>query len=478
MKRIRSLMNEWPPKAETVGEFKMHICLFLLGSVSLTSFFNKSDDEESKEERRFVRSEAVKTREICTDLIGVVAKSNPELVRDVLTFKTSRSKEHVKYNMNRMKLLSTSPDKTENLLIKAESLVEASMNADNATRLDSESTNEELRVVFVSKLLAAKLLVREMNSETDPDNLEELVDMSVQLCPLLVETYVSYQIYLPRKLTKFLYQCRDDYDFVLYDVMSRAVSRARRLIWISRRERATIALQFGSRVIGWQIPIFALSVILSLGCGLCAASHLRYHSSIASLARQVFDVTKRKQGRKAGQGFFSKASDVISAMILMKVMELTLQLIRNRVNESGQNRLTLRLKRELFAAVLRQDIEWFESGISSSSSSSHRTSNIKSQRAAEAKRLVEMVDTIVPRLLNVPTNTIESLARVVSSAWILYRTSPKMLFLLCFALPAKTCLESFLEHAENAVERTVVVRDNSFYLHSFAHLHTHIYTYT
>ena len=94
-----------------------------------------------------------------------------------------------------------------------------------------------------------------------------------------------------------------------------------------------------------------------------------------------------------------------------------------------------------------------------------------SQRAAEAKRLTDTVDTIVPRLLNVPTNTIESLARVLSSTWILYRTSPKMLLLLCVALPAKTCLEAFLEHTENAVERTVIVRSCSCWTSFFVCVH-------
>ena len=67
------------------------------------------------------------------------------------------------------------------------------MNADNATRMDRNATNEERRVVFVTKLLAAKLLAVEMERETDPDNLEELVEMSVQLCPLMIETYVPYE---------------------------------------------------------------------------------------------------------------------------------------------------------------------------------------------------------------------------------------------------------------------------------------------
>ena len=102
-----------------------------------------------------------------------------------------------------------------------------------------------------------------------------------------------------------------------------------------------------------------------------------------------------------------------------------------------------------------------------------------SQRAAEAKRLTDTVDTIVPRLLNVPTNTIESLARVLSSTWILYRTSPKMLLLLCVALPAKTCLEAFLEHTENAVERTVIVRSCACWTSKFLCVHTlHSILYT
>ena len=292
-------------------------------------------------------------RDICTDLIDLLAKSNPELVRDVL--RCNSEKPHEMYNLNRMKILSDATSFSEDSM-KAESLVEASLNADNATRMDRNATKEERRVVFVTKLLAAKLLAVEMERETDPDNLEELVEMSVQLCPLMIETYVPYQKYLPRVLIRVLYQCRDENDFVLRDVMSRAVSRARKLIWTSRRQRAAIAFQFGSRVLGWQIPYFCLSVILSLSCGLCAASHLRYHSSIASLARKVFDT----RGGTRGGHFLSQASDLVIAMVLMKVTELTLQLIRNRVNESSQSRLLLRLKRELFAAVLRQDITWFD----------------------------------------------------------------------------------------------------------------------
>ena len=379
---------EWPPRPDLVRKYRFYVFMSLCGSVLLT-FVSKRKSERASAEARWIRSNGFKMREICTDLIDLIAQSNPKLVRDVLT--RNCNKAHEVYNLNRMKILSVPSSSDDSESIKAESLVEASLNADNATRLDRNATSTERRVVCVSKLIAARLLAAEMERETDPDNLEELVDMSAQLCPLMIETYVPYQTYLPRFLLRLLYQCRDENDFALRDVMSRAVSRARKLIWRSRQQRATIAFQFGSRVLGWQIPYFCLSILLSLACGLCASSHLRYYSSIASLAQKVFDTSGPRGGMRS---FLGKASDLITAMILMKVMELTLQLIRNRVNESGQSRLLLRLKRELFAAVLRQDIQWFEN---KSVGRSGGTSN----RASEAKRLTDTVDTIVPRLLNV-----------------------------------------------------------------------------
>ena len=90
-------------------------------------------------------------REICTDLIDLLAKSNSKLVRDVL--RCNSEKPHEMYNLNRMKILSDATSFSEDSM-KAESLVEASLNADNATRMDRNATKEERRVVFVTKLLA------------------------------------------------------------------------------------------------------------------------------------------------------------------------------------------------------------------------------------------------------------------------------------------------------------------------------------
>ena len=70
---------EWPPRPDLVRKYRFYVFMSLCGSVLLT-FVSKRKSERASAEARWIRSNGFKMREICTDLIDLIAQSNPKLV--------------------------------------------------------------------------------------------------------------------------------------------------------------------------------------------------------------------------------------------------------------------------------------------------------------------------------------------------------------------------------------------------------------
>eukprot|EP00939_MAST-03C_sp_MAST-3C-sp1_P000278 g278.t1 len=329
-------------------------------------------------------------------------------------------------------------------------------------------------VLALSKIVAAKLLAADLTSSARNlrrgsfdaltiSNVEDNIEAALQLCPELEYSPLSIARAVIRLLRSFSKgESRSlDLDRVLRSELEESVTKVRSDLRRRKFREIAQSIAFVVRISRWQLPLVGLSVVLSTFCGLAAASRLHYHAAVATAARRAFESAQhRRPSSSLGSGTTTTIASAVVAMLVMSAVELLLGALRDCVVENGQTRLVLRLKREIFAAVLRQDIEWFDSGGAAAVGGATSSTNC-CRRAMDAKMLADTAEHVIPRLLDVPTNTIESFARVASSAVILYRTSPHLLVLVAIVLPLKSAFEAALDAAEDHVEQMTVEAETS-----------------
>jgi ABC-type multidrug transport system fused ATPase/permease subunit len=126
-------------------------------------------------------------------------------------------------------------------------------------------------------------------------------------------------------------------------------------------------------------------------------------------------------------------------LLLSNSVTATHQVTKERLNRLGQAEFSRTLKTELFAKVMEQDVTFFEQ------TDVYRT-----------KFLVDQSDVACRMALDFPTNALESLTRLVSTCFLLYRRSPELSLAMAVLVPLRLAANSLLGRIRNRMELRAV----------------------
>lgn len=162
-----------------------------------------------------------------------------------------------------------------------------------------------------------------------------------------------------------------------------------------------------------ELPMILISTLLSVYSGTLDATRFYLRGEVISKA-----ITSTGQLGK-----------LVKRLLWLEVLCVLVSVLKERAQTIGKRKFVQNLKTDLFAALVSQDLAYFERA-----------------DMFELRQLIGNSDTVCTSLLSAPTNHLESLARIGSSLMLLSRQSPKLLgVLFALALPTKHLLTNWLE---------------------------------
>ncbi|CAJ1334172.1 unnamed protein product [Effrenium voratum] len=174
------------------------------------------------------------------------------------------------------------------------------------------------------------------------------------------------------------------------------------------------------------LPFMGLASLLSMVLGAFSAIRFHYQAAVINLAKDA--VT----GSKAA----SSIEETVGAMLVSEAIVQLADFARARLTLLGKSKVVQELKVALFAALLRQDLDYLEQ------------CDLWQLRAT-----IGSTGTIVSQVVDFPAILVEALARLLAAVLALGRQNGRLAAFLGVMLPLRLLLSQLLQHLENQLQR-------------------------
>lgn len=219
-------------------------------------------------------------------------------------------------------------------------------------------------------------------------------------------------------------------------VLGLVVAKTRRVLSLRRYSQLVKAFRLMEESAS-QVPLMAVSGLLSIAHGAVEALRVHYMSAVFSEAMKKVGLEKGK-----GEALVQKGGSTVGAVILVELLGIVLQFLKDKVNEIGQAEYIRELKVAVFGKLLSQDMEFIEK-----------------KDMDEYAYLVLKVDNVCQALWNLPMTTIDMAARIVSSSLMLWSKSKRLALLMALVLPTRLAVSIALQMIRNFVEALSITVD-------------------
>jgi len=127
--------------------------------------------------------------------------------------------------------------------------------------------------------------------------------------------------------------------------------------------------------------------------------------------------------------------NTLRMLLITQLLSALASIARAQSSRMGRRAFITNLKVDLFAALIRQDIEYFEK-----------------HDLWEVRHLIGNAEYVCVSLLDLPISVAEGFSRVTSATALLASQSPTMALLMFFALPLKQLAAKFLDRLQKRTE--------------------------
>jgi len=176
-------------------------------------------------------------------------------------------------------------------------------------------------------------------------------------------------------------------------------------------------------------PLIALSSLLSVLCGVLEAARFYYQNEV--LTRVI---------ARASRGGTDAAVDSWTAtlrqLLTTQLLSALASIARSQASRMGRAAFVARLKVDLFAALVKQDVAYFERN-----------------DLWETRHLIGNADFVCASLLELPVTLAEGVSRIAAAMALLASQSPAMAVLMLALLPLKQALARALDRLQRRAER-------------------------